>query len=409
MVALLRLLTLLVTVAAPCVCRAQGSKPPEAPPLHRLALVIGNGAYVNAAPLQNPANDAGDVCAALRELGFEVICKTDLATKRAFKDAIFEFTGRTRKETIALFYFAGHGVQIDGLNYLVPTGAALRTKSDIEDESVQVNYLMTEMDSRQAALNIFLFDACRDNPFVTPIRGYAPQLGLASQLYTPGNTILAMSTGPGQLSLDGSGRNGTFTRSLLKNIGTPRLAVEDMLKAVSRGTGEEARRLGRQQLPQITTSYTERYCLAGCTDAPLAASAPQLDAKTQEVDTLQQLIGQAKAKQTELDEQKNALLKKQGEVDQLRQSVERTQAGQAAQDAAQVKRLNEEIAQATARTQELDAIKAVLQRKQQELDQSRDRLAQQQASIELQDKAIQTRKIDPPPPRKKRATIVPTF
>lgn len=411
MISILRaLLAFIIAFAAhgACAVEERGTSPSSQGELRKVALVIGNAAYRNAFPLENSANDATDMCAALRQLNFEVICKLNLATKREFKDAIFEFSGRTNEQTLALFYFAGHGLQVDGLNYLVPTDAALRTKSDIEDESVQINYLMSEMENRHAALNIFLFDACRNNPFVSPIRGYAPRLGMASQLYTPSNAVLAMSTGPGQLSLDGIGRNGTFTKNLLKYIHTPRLSVEDMLKAVGGGTSEEAKRYGRIQLPQITTSYTERYCLAGCIDKPLVTGDPQMASKSQELAALQEMITQTKAKQAELDEQKAALLKKQSEIDQIKLGVERTQQQK---KSAEVQAINADIDQARSKALELEAIKATLLKKQEELNQMRDALIAQQASIELKNKEIQTRKINPPSDSKPKrpVIIVPSF
>lgn len=321
--------------------------------LNKIALVVGNAAYVNALPLANPLNDANDVCAALKKLDFEVICKLNIATKREFKDAIFEFTGKINEKTVALFYFAGHGLQIDGLNYLVPTNAALRTKSDIEDESVQINYLMSELDARRAALNIFLLDACRNNPFVNPIRGYAPTLGLASQLYTPRNSILAMSTGPGQLSLDGTGRNGTFTKNLLKFVLTPRQSVEDMLKAVTGGTSLEAQRFGRRQDPQITISYSEKYCLAGCTELKPAQAQARNSTDPQSSGTS---AGELAATLSGLDAKENALLKKE-----------------------------------------------------QELNKIRDALAAQQAGIEVKNKELRTREIEAPQEKKKTVPIIPAL
>ncbi|WP_342113427.1 caspase family protein [Pseudoduganella sp. OTU4001] len=406
---------MVVACAAHTACLAESPKE-----LRKLALVIGNATYTNALPLENSSNDASDMCEALLKLNFEVICKLNLTTKREFKDAIYEFSGKTNEQTLALFYFAGHGMQIDGLNYLIPTKAALRTKSDIEDESVQINYLMSEMDGRKAALNIFLFDACRNNPFINPIRGYAPRLGLASQLYTPVNSILAMSTGSGQLSLDGVGRNGTFTKNLLKVLATPRQSVEDMLKAASAGTSEDARRLGRQQIPQITTSYTERYCLAGCDDPQLAARQLQLNAKSQELEKLQEIIAQTKAKQNELDQQKSALLQKQNELERMTQTLERTQQQQqeaankqatttAQKNAEAVRSLNADIEQANAKARELDVIKASLLKKQDELNNLRDTLNAQQAAIERQAKDVQTRSVEKPAEKKKPITIIPTF
>lgn len=280
----------------------------------KVALIIGNAQYANAAPLPNPGNDAADMCAAFRKLGFEVICKIDIASKREFKDAIFEFTGKVTPQTVAVFYFAGHGVQIDGLNYFIPTQAALRTKSDIEDESVQINYLMSELEGRQAALNLFMIDACRDNPFVNPIRGYVPTLGLASQLYAPRNSIVAMSTGAGQLSLDGNGRNGTFTKNLLQNVAMPGESVEDMLKAVSKGTRADANRVGRQQDPQTTISYADKYCLAGCGEGMHRDAVPG----SRTAATSGQL--------GELEAVRTGLLKKQEEVDRMRQALAAQQA-----------------------------------------------------------------------------------
>jgi uncharacterized caspase-like protein len=375
--------------------------------LRKLALVIGNASYKGALPLENPANDAADMCATLRALHFQVICKVDVANKREFKDAIYEFTGKINAQTVALFFYAGHGLQMDGINYLLPTGATLRTKSDIEDESVQINYLMLEMEGRRAALNIFLLDACRNDPFTSPIRGYVPQTGLASQLYMPNNSILAMSTGPGQFALDGTGRNSTFTRNLLKHMPTPRQTIEDMLKNASRGISEEARRLGYKQQPQITTSYSERYCLTGCTDQ--AASEALLSSKSNEVDSLQRMITQSKAKQVELDEQRNALLKTQQELDKLQQSVDSKQNSAGARKQAEADAINADIELAKAKGEELDAIKAALLKKQEELNKLRKALATQQASVEPPVKEVQTRKIEPPPPPKQPITIVPSF
>ncbi|MFC0133016.1 hypothetical protein CR105_25380 [Massilia eurypsychrophila] len=378
----------------------------------KLALVVGNATYVNALPLDNTVNDANDVCAALRKLDFEVLCKTNLATKREFKDAIFEFSGRINDQTIALFYYAGHGVQIDGLNYLVPTAAAMRTKSDIEDESVQINYLMNELDGRRAALNIFVLDACRNNPFINPIRGYAPALGLASQLYAPSNSIIAMSTGLGQLSLDGTGRNGTFTKNLLKFLPTPRQPIEDMFKAASGGTSVEARSLGHRQDPQVTTSYAGKFCLAGCSDNRLANDA-ELNAKAAQLDKLQAAIAQTRAKHDELAEQTAALLKKQAELDKLRSSVEQAQSGKGRDSVQQknaVASVNAELSASTAKLAEMESMKAALLQKQLELSKILDTLAVQQAGIDDRNKEIRMRKLEvPAEDKKKQLNILPVF
>jgi uncharacterized caspase-like protein len=384
----------------------------------KVALVVGNTQYANAAPLKNPGNDATDMCAAFRKLGFEVICKLDLATKREFKDAIFEFTGKVNPHTAAVFYFAGHGVQIDGVNYLIPTKAALRTKSDIEDESVQINYLMSELEARQAALNVFILDACRDNPFANPIRGYVPLLGLASQLYAPRNSIIAMSTGTGQLSMDGTGRNGTFTKNLLQHVATPQLSIEEIFKAASIGTRADARRLARQQDPQITTSFAEKFCLAGCGDGAALRNQEALKARTAELNRLEATISETRAKQAELDLQQATLLKKRAELDALRRSLDNTQARQeelqrrqaeVARRERELDALNTEIQGSSAKLNELESVRAALLKKQEEIEQMRKSLATQQATLDAKRKDIQMRSIEPEEKKKPQAIIVPAF
>jgi len=384
----------------------------------KVALVVGNANYKNALPLNNSGNDANDMCAALRKLGFEVICKIDIATKREFKDAIFEFTGKINPRTVALFYFAGHGVQVDGVNYLIPVGAQLRTRSDIEDESIQVNYLMSELEARQAVLNIFFMDACRDNPFANPIRGYVPMMGMASQLYAPRNSIIAMSTGAGQLSLDGDGRNGTFTKNLLQHISVPHQTIEDALKATSGGTRADASRFKRQQEPQITMSFADRFCMAGCGDASPQVNDDLLKTKTAELNRLQTIIAETKAKQTELDVQQTLLMKKRAELDTLKQGLGDVQSKQEELDRrhAEVLRREQELAKLSAdikastdRYNELEAVRVNLQKKQEQVEQMRKSLALQEASIEATKEAIATRAVKPPEKKAPPIIVVPTF
>lgn len=417
---ILVLLTVLSGIGGPALGNNGGSARPVAAndSLQKIALVIGNSSYTNAARLPNSVNDANDVCAALKKLRFDVICKTNIASKREFKDAIFEFTGKINENSVALFYFAGHGLQIDGINYLVPTGAALKTKSDIEDESLQINYLMSELEARRAALNIFMLDACRDNPFLSPIRGYAPTLGLATQLFAPRNSIVAMSTGAGQLSLDGAGRNGTFTNNLLQFMHTPRQSIEDMLKTVSRGTSADAKKLGRQQDPQITTSFADRYCLADCGDRDFAVDEEQMKARALELDRLQFTITQTKNKQQELEQQKAALLKKQNEIDKLNTDIAAAQTRnqeldkqnrELAQKREELAAINARINSSVATLNELEATKVALLKKQDELNKMREIVSIQQATIDAKDKEIRTRAVKAPANEKPPMIVVPAF
>ena len=368
--------------------------------LRKVALVIGNGAYNHALPLPNPPNDASDVCSALRKLDFEVLCKVNVASKREFKDAIYEFSGKLNENSVAFFYFAGHGLQIDGLNYLVPTNAALRTKSDIEDESVQINHLMNELETRRAAINIFVLDACRNNPFINPVRGYAPTMGMATQLYAPRNSIVAMSTGPGQLSLDGVGRNGTFTKNLLKHLTSPRLGLEEMLKAVSGGTRAESLQAGLRQDPQITSSYAEKFCLAGCDEQQALAAGSQKPLNAAELDRLQRSLAETRARQLELEEQKTALLQKQAEIDSLRQGLARAPKTDTAA-------LDSSLNASAAKLQELENMKNSLLKKQRELDSLRQSLSSQQNSAA--EGAVRTRKVEMPEDKARQMSIVPSF
>ncbi|CAN7366713.1 caspase family protein [Massilia sp. LjRoot122] len=384
----------------------------------RVALVIGNANYAKALPLKNSGNDATDMCVALKKLGFEVICKLDIATKRDFKDAIFEFTGKINQRSVALFYFAGHGLQVDGINYLLPVKADLRTKSDIEDESIQMNYLMRELEARQAALNIFFLDACRNSPFDNPIRGYVPMMGLASQLFAPRNSVIAMSTGSGQLSLDGDGRNGTFTKNLLQNIETPHQTIEDMLKTVSSGTRVDASRVRRQQDPQITMSFTQKFCMAGCTAAPLRSDDSLLASKAAELNRLQATIAETKAKQAELDSQQSLLLKKRAELDALRKGLESVESkeeelqrrqAEVVQRERELEKLNADIKASTEKFNELEAVRLSLQKKQEEVEQMRKALALQQANIDAANREIATRALKPPEKKAPPVTVVPAF
>ena len=410
-------LTLPGPTAAAAEAKAEGNRAIQSD--SKVALVIGNAHYTNALPLKNPGNDATDMCAALKKLGFEVICKLDVPTKREFKDAIFEFTGKINQRTVALFYFAGHGMQVDGINYLLPTKTQLRTRSDIEDENIQINYLMSELEARQAALNIFFLDACRNNPLTDPIRGYMPTMGLATQLYAPRNSIVAMATGAGQLSLDGDGRNGTFTKNLLQHIGTPHQSIEDTLKAVSSGTRADAARFKRQQDPQITMSFTEQFCLAGCGDAAGKPNEELLKAQTAQLNKLEATLTETKAKQAELDAQQALLLKKRAELDALRKGMENVESKQeeltrrhaeVTQRERELARLSAEVKASTDKFNELENVRLGLLKKQAEVDRMRKSLAQQQASIAASEEELATRAVKPPEKKKEPAApVVPVF
>ena len=190
----------------------------------RMALVIGNSAY-STGPLRNPVNDAADMAAALQKLGFEVILKKN-ATLQEMEEAVFHFADRLKKGGVGLFYFAGHGVQVNGENYLLPVGANISKETDVKYKAVNANRIMDEMAYANNGLNVVLLDACRDNPFARTFR--STSRGLAIVNSAPAGTFISFSTGPGQVARDGEGRNSPYTAALLKYMQIPGLTISDV-------------------------------------------------------------------------------------------------------------------------------------------------------------------------------------
>ena len=220
----------------------------------RIALVIGNSAYENAS-LANSANDARDMADALRDLGFEVIEKIN-ADERKMITAIDDFYQGLRRADVGLFYFAGHGMQIRGSNYLIPVGAHVTSETDVEFEAVEAGRVLGKMKSAGTKLNIVILDACRDNPFKRRFR--ADQKGLA-QMDAPKGTIIAYATSPGAVAADGVGRNGIYTKHLLIHIKRPELNMQEVFMETGLGVmGETA----DTQIPWVSSTPIPRYYLA---------------------------------------------------------------------------------------------------------------------------------------------------
>lgn len=194
------------------------------------ALVIGNAAYTQVAQLDNPANDADDVAAKLQACGFTVIKKTD-CTHKAMDTALKEFRTSLTDTDVALFFFAGHGMQIDGENYLAAVDADGSSEIDAKYSSLPLNRVIETMEKTPALTKIIILDACRENPFERAWHRSAATRGLAP-VYAPRGTIIAYATSPGQVALDGKGRNGEYTSALLKHIDTPDCSLEQMFKRV---------------------------------------------------------------------------------------------------------------------------------------------------------------------------------
>ena len=208
----------------------------------RIALVIGNGAYASVPRLRNPSSDARLIAATLTKLGFEVATGTD-KTQREMKQMIREFGKQLRSgRTVSVFYFAGHGVQAKGRNYLIPVDAEIQTEADLEDTAVDLNYILNVMDDAQNALNIAILDACRNNPFARSFR--SSQNGLA-QVVAPNGTLIAYATAPNSVAADGAGANSPYTEELTRQMAKPGVLLETMFRRLTEQVS--ARTDGRQE------------------------------------------------------------------------------------------------------------------------------------------------------------------
>lgn len=227
----------------------------------RVALVIGNSAYKFAPTLANPINDASDMAEKLRGLGFEVVSGHDLDLS-GVRHTVRDFVSRLDGADIALFYYAGHGLQVNGENYLAPVDAKLSSAIDLDFETVPMNLIVSAME-RSAKVNLFFFDACRDNPLVDNLarsmgtRSGSVGRGLA-KLGTGIGSLIAFATQPGNVALDGKERNSPFTAALLRHLGTPGEDVTSDLVKVRRDV--LAATNGRQ-VPWDNSSLTSEVVL----------------------------------------------------------------------------------------------------------------------------------------------------
>ena len=199
----------------------------------RLALVIGNANYINSNALRNPINDAEAVSSALKDVGFTVLkyLKADLKT---MKKAMDIFGEKLQEYNVGLFYYAGHGMQVKGNNYLIPIDASLKVEQDVDYDCVDAGRLLGKMEAAGSKTNIVILDACRDNPFARSWEGRSIGKGEAGLAFmnAPSGTIIAYATSPGKIAADGTGKNGIYTEAVLKYIKVPSIPIEDFFKYV---------------------------------------------------------------------------------------------------------------------------------------------------------------------------------
>lgn len=235
----------------------------------RLALVIGNASYGTVFALDNPANDARLITQKLKELGFTVTLAVDLG-QTEMKRVIAQFGRDLRaagEEATGLFYYAGHGVQSFGNNYLLPVDVALSDAADLDLMAVEAQSVLRQMASARNRTNLVILDACRNNPFedVADLN----ESGLA-EMKAPTGTFLAYATAPGSVALDGQGENSPFTQALVKHISLPGQPVEQVFKEVRR---EVLAQSGGQQTPWDTSSLVSDFMFVEAVEAPILSAA----------------------------------------------------------------------------------------------------------------------------------------
>jgi len=218
----------------------------------RVALVIGNGRY-KASPLRNPVNDAKAMAETLGEVGFEVTSKYNLAQKE-LKRAIKAFGKKLKKGGVGLFYYSGHGMQVNGTNYLIPVDAEVESEADVDIEAVPVGAVLARMQGARNRLNIVILDACRNNPFATSFRSASKGL---SFMNAPSGTLIAYATAPGSVAADGDGENGVYTFQLLRHMTEPDLTIEQVFKKVRSAVKNST---GGNQIPWESTALEGEFC-----------------------------------------------------------------------------------------------------------------------------------------------------
>jgi hypothetical protein len=212
----------------------------------RLALVIGNAQYRNKSPLKNPANDANLMEGTLKELGFEVIKRLN-AGKDEMMAAIREFNEKLPSYNVALFYYAGHGNQVDGKNFMIPTDALLEKPADCKFEAIGVDFVVEEFERYPDNTNIVILDACRNNPYASWVRG--GDAGYKAINFSSG-TIIAFATSEGATAADGKSANGLFTEELVKQMVIPQSIFNVFMK-----TRVQVKKLSNNQ--QIPTEWNK--------------------------------------------------------------------------------------------------------------------------------------------------------
>ncbi|MEQ1635285.1 MAG: caspase family protein [Methylococcales bacterium] len=278
----------------------------------RIALVIGNSDYENRA-LENSLHDAEDIAAQLKHLGFEVLTLNN-GSQQQMEAIIGRFSQRLSNQDAGLFYYAGHGVQANGINYLIPVKSDIRSLSDLRYKAVDSQYVFDKMADAHIKTSIFILDACRDNPF-HGMRGGSR--GLAN-MSGPNGAIIAFATSPGSIAADGTGRNGLYTQYLLQHMTTPGISIEQVFKRVRIDVDHASQ---GEQIPWENSSLRQDFCFVNCAPTTNYVESTKLDAVKQEKEQLARELTQIKTVFESKQEQLQAFEKLRQEKTKLEQAL----------------------------------------------------------------------------------------
>jgi uncharacterized caspase-like protein len=200
----------------------------------RVALVIGNAEYRNVSKLPNPPRDADAIAASLRRVGFATVQVSSDLTRNGMIAALRAFEREAEKADWAVVYYAGHGIEVGGVNYLIPVDAALKVDKDVQDEAVPLDRVLSAIESAKR-LRLVILDACRDNPFVTSMKRSIASRSIGrglAQIEPDGGVLVAYAAKHGQVALDGDGANSPFVGALVRHLQTPGLEINKLFRLV---------------------------------------------------------------------------------------------------------------------------------------------------------------------------------
>lgn len=399
---------------------------------YRVALLIGVGAYSHMPALANPVRDIRVVCDRLRQFAFDAECLEDVRTRREMRSAIARFVGKMKPGAVALFYFAGHGVQKRGENFLLPAEALVDRASDVDDEGVPLGYLMESVAEAKPALNLVLIDACRDS-MGERTRALALPRGFAA-IDAPVNTAVLYSTAPGGLALDG-GRGAAanfspFAYEWIKRLNDDSSSLDDIFKGVIAGVQVAT---SGKQVPWLNSSFAGSFCFGNCPQVlpesdfqRIAEERRQVEARIREMEAererreadlarmsvrVRDLEVQTAARQQELDNlrvagrqstpayssQSDRLLQELADLRQANSELMRESVAASAQrvEARRLELLSKELADRMRQVEALQSDNSRLRRKTDDLNKEID-------ALQSKERASATRNVSepakPPPP-----------